>query len=76
MYEYFISNVIFDKSIVISCYIFRNIWLSSLISNMMRKNLFIVLPMKLCYTFETGPLKITDLNCNLEKYKNLWHIQG
>jgi hypothetical protein len=25
MYEYFISNVIFDKSIVISCYIFRNI---------------------------------------------------
>jgi hypothetical protein len=34
---------------------------------MMRKNMFIALPMKYCCISVTEPLKITDLNCKLIK---------
>jgi hypothetical protein len=43
-------NAFVDKSVVNYCKIIRNIKLSSLIANMMRKNLFTLLPIKYCYT--------------------------
>jgi hypothetical protein len=47
MFDHFMSNVIVDKEIVQSnLKINRNIKLSSLIAHLMRKNLFIALPMK------------------------------
>jgi hypothetical protein len=69
MFEHFMPNVIVDKEIILShLKITRNIKLSSLIANLMRKNLFIALPMKYCHTdVNTKPLKITDYNCKLIK---------
>jgi hypothetical protein len=62
-------NVIIDKlSISSSLKINRNIKLSSLIAHMMRKNLFISLPMRYCYICDdNSPLKINDYNCKLIK---------
>jgi hypothetical protein len=70
MYEHFMPNVIVDKLYIPSnIKINRNIKLSSLIAHMMRKNLFIVLPMRYCHTdVNTNyPLKINDYNCKLIK---------
>jgi hypothetical protein len=66
MYEYFMPNVIVDKEIISShLKINRNIKLSSLIAHVTRKNLFVALPMKYCYTeVNTMPFKIIDFNCN------------
>jgi hypothetical protein len=50
MYQHFMPNVIIDKFVINCCKITRNIKLSSFIPNMMRKNMFIELPMKYCYT--------------------------
>jgi hypothetical protein len=45
MYDHFMPNVIIDKQIISSnLKINRNIKLSSLIANIMRKNLFVALP--------------------------------
>jgi hypothetical protein len=65
MYRHFMPNAINDKSVVITTRlsISRNIKLSSLITNMMRKNMFRSLPMKYCYTSVNTTLKITDYNC-------------
>jgi hypothetical protein len=60
MSKHFILNGIVGKSVVNCCKITRNIKLSSLIANLMRKNIFIALPMKYCYTsVNITPLKIT-----------------
>ena len=46
----------------------RNIKLSSLIAHMMRKNMFILLPMKYCHVDDNNnPLNINDYNCKLIK---------
>jgi hypothetical protein len=51
MYEHFMPNVIIDKDIIPSnLKINRNIKLSSLVAHLMRKNLFISLPMRYCHT--------------------------
>jgi hypothetical protein len=66
MYEHFMPTVIIDKEIVYSnLKINQTIKFSSLIANMMRKNVFVTLPMRYCYTnVDTIPLKITDYNVN------------
>jgi hypothetical protein len=65
MYEHFMPNVIVDKIVVPSnLKINRNIKLSSLITQLMRKNLFVALPMKYCHIdVNINPFKITDFNC-------------
>jgi hypothetical protein len=75
MYDHFMPNVIIDKEIIpFNLKINRNIKLSSLIANIMRKNLFVALPMKYCYTnVESSiPLKIPDCNCKLIKDINTY----
>jgi hypothetical protein len=69
MYEHFMFNVINGKEIVSShLKITRNIKLCPLITNLMRKNLFIALPINYCYTnVEITPLKVSDYNCKLIK---------
>jgi hypothetical protein len=68
MHQHFMPNVIIHIVVVhsnlkINC----NIKSNSLIANMMRKNMFIALPMKYCYTNVNTPLTITDCNCKLIK---------
>jgi hypothetical protein len=46
MCEHFMPNDIVDKSVVNCCKITRNIKFSPLIANIMRKNMFVTLPMK------------------------------
>jgi hypothetical protein len=74
MYDHFMPNVIVDKETISShLQINRNIQLSSLIANIMIKNLFIALPMKYCHIYvNTQPLKITDYNCKLIKDKKIY----
>jgi hypothetical protein len=68
MNEHFMPNIFVNKEVVTCCKINRNIKLSSLVAHLIRKNLFIALPMKYCYTnINTMPLKITDCNCKLIK---------
>jgi hypothetical protein len=69
MYEHFMPNVIVDKIVIPSnLKINRTIKLSSLIVQLMRKDLFVVLPMKYCHTdVNAKSLKITDYNCKLIK---------
>jgi hypothetical protein len=69
MYDHFMPNVIIDKLYIPSnLKINRNIILSSLIAHMIRKNLFIALPMKYCHTdVNTNMSKINDYNCKLIK---------
>jgi hypothetical protein len=69
MYEHFMPNVIIDKeSISSNLKIKRNIKLSSLIAHLMRKNLFVVLPMRYCHTdVNTNMSNINDYNCKLIK---------
>jgi hypothetical protein len=83
MYEHFMPYVIVDKEIRSShLKINRNIKLSSLIAHLMKKNLYIALPMKYCYTnVNTMSLKINDYNCKLikdnktyGKYKNRYEL--
>jgi hypothetical protein len=68
LYNHFMRNVIIDKDII-PCHlkINRNIKLSSLIAHLMRKNLFIALPVKYCHRDinTNSPLKINDYNCKL-----------
>jgi hypothetical protein len=74
MYEHFIPNVIIDKDIISShLQINPNIKLSSLVANIMRKNLFISLNMKYCHiNVNINPLKINDYNCKLIKDINTY----
>jgi hypothetical protein len=74
LYEHFMPNVIVDKEIIpTNLKINRNIKLSSLFANMMRKNLFMALPMKYCHIdVNTTPLKITDCKCKLIKVINTY----
>jgi hypothetical protein len=67
-------NVIVNKVVVQYKFkINRNIKLSSLIAQLMRKNLFIALPMKYCHiNVNTIPLKINDYNCKLIKDINTY----
>jgi hypothetical protein len=68
MKEHFISNVIVDKSLVNCCKTNRNIKFSSLIVQLMRKNLFVALPMKYCQVdVNNNHFKISDYNCKLIK---------
>jgi hypothetical protein len=69
MFEHFLPNVIIDKEIIPGYLkINRNIKLSSLIVQLMRKNLFILLPMKYCQVdVNINTFKITDFNCKLIK---------
>jgi hypothetical protein len=73
MYDHFMPNVIVDKLYIPSnLKIHRNIKLSSLIAHMMKKNLFISLPMKYYHinVNNNSPLKINDYNCKLIKDNN------
>jgi hypothetical protein len=67
MYDHFMPNVIVHKLYIPSnLKINRNIKLSSLIAHLMRKNLFVVLPMKYCHIdVNINPFKINDFNCKL-----------
>jgi hypothetical protein len=67
-------NVIIDKEIIPSnLKINTTIKLSYLVANMMRKNLFIALPMRYCYTsIENIPFKITNYNCKMIKDINTY----
>jgi hypothetical protein len=74
MYQHFIPNDIFDKEIISShLKINRNIKLSSLIANMIRKNLWMALSMQYCHiNVNTMPLKINDYNSKLIKDNNTY----
>jgi hypothetical protein len=67
-------NVIVDKIFIpANLKINRNIKSSSLVANMMRKNLFIALPMRYCYTsVENIPFKISEYNCKMIKDINTY----
>jgi hypothetical protein len=64
MFEHIMPNVIVDKIVIPSnLKLNRNIKLSSLIAQLMRKNLFVALLMKYCHVdVNINQFKITDFN--------------